>query len=389
DIEAEFGLPHTVAKALDTTFKMAIGAGVLALKDAGLPLIHQYKKTSTGSYLPEKWALPEPLASETGVIFASAFPVTESMIKEITHYFNYKYAGRTAGQLWEVYHQIVDKLPTEADKAALRAWLQKNFADYQPGAGKDPYTFSQNFLLKVIPIADSQFAQWVGAKGPTIHLSAACASTTQAVHTAETWIRAGKCKRVVIIGADDITSEIVQEWTLPGFLASGTATTSANVSEAALPFDRRRHGLIVGSAAVGMVIEDETLALERGMKPLARLLLSECANSAFHATRLDTEHVASVMEKFVQKVERIYGLKKEDIAPYTMFMSHETYTPARGGSASAEVKALKRAFGASADKVIVSNVKGFTGHSMGAGLEDVIAVRALNTGIIPPIANYK
>ena len=99
DIEAEFGLPHTVAKALDSTFKMAIGAGVLALKDAGLPLIHYYKKTTTGSYLPEKWALPEPLASETGVVFASAFPVMESLIKEVTHYFNHKYSGRTAAQL--------------------------------------------------------------------------------------------------------------------------------------------------------------------------------------------------------------------------------------------------------------------------------------------------
>ncbi len=77
------------------------------------------------------------------------------------------------------------------------------------------------------------------------------------------------------------------------------------------------------------------------------------------------------------------------MAPYTMFMSHETYTPARGGSASAEVKALKMAFGASAEKVIVSNVKGFTGHTMGAALEDAIAVRALNTGVVPPIANYK
>ncbi|HAT72180.1 MAG TPA: beta-ketoacyl synthase, partial [Elusimicrobia bacterium] len=389
DIEAEFGLPHTVAKALDSTFKMAIGAGVLALKDAGLPLIHYYKKTTTGSYLPEKWALPEPVASETGVIFASAFPVTESLIKEVTHYFNHKYAGRTAEQLWEVYHKIVDKLPTEADKAGLRAWLQKEFSGYQPGANKDPYTFSQNFLLKVIPIADSQFAQWVGAKGPSIHMSAACASTTQSVHVAESWIRAGKCKRVVIIAADDITSETIQEWTMPGFLASGTATTKENVSEAALPFDRRRHGLIVGAGAVGMVIEDETLTRNRGMKPLARLLLTECANSAFHATRLDTDHVASVMEKFVAKVEHIYGLKKEEMAPYTMFMSHETYTPARGGSASAEVKALKKAFGASVEKVVVTNVKGFTGHTMGASLEDVIAIRAMNTGIIPPIANYK
>ncbi|MEK7721507.1 MAG: beta-ketoacyl synthase N-terminal-like domain-containing protein, partial [Elusimicrobiota bacterium] len=389
DIEKEFGLPNTVAKALDTTFKMAIGAGVLALKDAGLPLIHYYKKTTTGGWLPEKWALPEPVASETGVIFASAFPVMESLLKEVTHYFNYKYSGRTAEQLWEVYHRIVDKLPAESDKAALRAWLQGNFSDYRPGAHRDPYTFSQNFLLKVIPIADSQFAQWVGARGPSIHVNAACASTTQAVHLAESWIRAGKCKRVVVIGADDITSEIVQEWTLPGFLASGTATTAENVSEAALPFDRRRHGLIVGAAAVAMVIEDETLTRGRGMKPLARLLLTECANSAFHVTRLDTDHVASVMEKFVAKAENIYGLKKEEMAPHTMFMSHETYTPARGGSASAEVKALKKAFGACADKVVVSNVKGFTGHSMGASLEDVIAIRALNTGIIPPIANYR
>ncbi|MCM2267318.1 MAG: SDR family NAD(P)-dependent oxidoreductase [Elusimicrobiales bacterium] len=389
DIEKEFGLPHTVAKALDTTFKMAIGAGVLALKDAGLPLVHYYKKTTTGSYLPEKWALPEPAASETGVVFASAFPVTESLLKEVTHFFNHKYAGKTAEQLWGVYHQIVDKLPTEADKAGLRAWLQKEFAGYQPGENKDPYSFSQNFLLKVIPIADSQFAQWVGAKGPSLHVSAACASTTQAVHVAESWIRAGKCKRVVVIAADDITNETIQEWTMPGFLASGTATTKDNVSEAALPFDRRRHGLIAGSGAVGMVIEDETLVHERGMKPLARILLTECANSAYHVTRLDTEHVASVMENFIKKVEHVYGLKKEEIAPYTMFMSHETYTPARGGSAAAEVKALRRAFGPAADRVVVSNVKGFTGHSMGAGLEDVVAVRALNTGIIPPIANYR
>nr|MDA8130644.1 beta-ketoacyl synthase N-terminal-like domain-containing protein [Elusimicrobiota bacterium] len=389
DIQAEFGLPNTVAKALDSTFKMAIGAGVLALKDAGLPLIHYYKKTTTGSYLPEKWALPEPVASETGVIFASAFPVMESLLKEVTHYFNHKYAGKTAEQLWEVYHRIVDKLPSEADKAGLRAWLQKEFAGYTPGEGKDPYSFSQNFLLKVIPIADSQFAQWVGAKGPTIHLSAACSSTTQSVHVAESWIRAGKCKRVVVIGGDDITNEVIQEWTLPGFLASGTATTKENVSEAALPFDRRRHGLIVGSGAVALVIEDETLTRGRGMKPLARLLLTEAANSAFHATRLDVNHVASIMSGFLGKIERIYGLKREEMAPYTMFMSHETYTPARGGSASAEVRALKAAFGPSAEKVIVSNVKGFTGHTMGASLEDAVAIRALNTGIIPPIANYK
>ncbi|MGC8867936.1 MAG: phosphopantetheine-binding protein, partial [Elusimicrobiales bacterium] len=212
---------------------------------------------------------------------------------------------------------------------------------------------------------------------------------TQAVHVAESWIRAGKCKRVVVIAADDITNELMQEWTMPGFLASGTATTKEIVEEAALPFDRRRHGLIVGSGAVALVIEDETEVRKRGVMPLARLLLTEARNSAYHITRLDTEDVAEVMDKFIGKVEKIYGLKRSEIASKTLFVSHETYTPRKGGSASAEVNALKKAFKEHACEVVVSNVKGFTGHTMGASIEDAIAVRALNTGIIPPIANYK
>ncbi len=389
DIEKEFGVPNTIAKALDSTFKMSLAAGILALKDAGLPLIHYYKKTTTGGYLPEKWALPEPMASETGVIFASAFPVMESLITEITNYFHYKYRGKSSAEMWTVYDALINKISSPEDKKTLRLWVEQNFGKHNSASDKDMFTFSQNFLLKVIPIADSQFAQWVGAKGPAMHISAACASTTQAVHTAECWLRTGKAKRVVIIAADDITSDIVQEWTLPGFLASGTASTKAVISEAALPFDKRRDGLIVGSGAVGMVIEDETLVRNRGMKPLARLLLTESANSAYHVSRLDTDHVADVMSKFVTKIEDIYGLDRTTFAAKTFFMSHETYTPARGGSASAEVKALKKAFGGHVRDVIISNVKGFTGHTMGASLEDVVAIRALNTGIIPPIANYK
>ncbi|HBE88179.1 MAG TPA: beta-ketoacyl synthase, partial [Elusimicrobia bacterium] len=389
DFEKDFGVPPTIAKAMGSTFRMALAAGVLALRDAGLPLIHYYKRTTTGGWLPEKWALPEPVASETGVVFASAFPVTEQMIEEISGYFNSRYGGVSSDRMWDVYDNLVGRLSDPKDKREIRDWMQKNFPAGAPAGSPDAYAFSQNFLLKVIPIGDSQFAQWVGAKGPAVHMSAACASTTQGVHIAESWIRSGKCKRVVVVAADDITNETVQQWTMPGFLASGTATTNENVAEAALPFDRRRHGLIVGSAAVSLVIEDETLVRARGMKPLARLLLTESANSAFHVTRLDTEHVASVMEGFVAKIERIYGLNRAEMAPKTVFMSHETYTPARGGSASAEVKALRRAFGPAADQVVVSNVKGFTGHTMGASLEDAVAVRALNTGIIPPIANYK
>ena len=61
----------------------------------------------------------------------------------------------------------------------------------------------------------------------------------------------------------------------------------------------------------------------------------------------------------------------------------------RGGSAAAEVMALRETFGEAANEVIVANTKGFTGHPMGVGVEDVIAVKILEHGIVPPVPNYK
>ncbi len=69
-----------------------------------------------------------------------------------------------------------------------------------------------------------------------------------------------------------------------------------------------------------------------------------------------------------------------------VFISHETYTPARGGSASAEIHALRSCFGDQSNQVVIANTKGFTGHAMGVGIEDVLAVKTLETGLVPPIA---
>jgi hypothetical protein len=38
---------------------------------------------------------------------------------------------------------------------------------------------------------------------------------------------------------------------------------------------------------------------------------------------------------------------------------------------------------------VIANTKGFTGHAMGTGIEDVVAVKALETGCVPPVANFK
>ncbi|MGN0023022.1 MAG: beta-ketoacyl synthase N-terminal-like domain-containing protein, partial [Elusimicrobiaceae bacterium] len=386
DLEKEFGVPAKWVKSMDPSFTLAIAAGILALKDAGIPLVLYYKPTTAGTYLPDRWGLPQSMIDDTGVIFTSAFPTVNSWAFEVSTKVADALIGKTKKQVRAFYEHIINSITDEALKAQIKVWFEENFAEYE---NHNARVFSQDFLLKAIPIAHSQFCQWIRARGPATHLSGACASTAQAISVAEDWIKLGRAKRVIIIAADDVTNNVIQEWILAGFLASGAVSREADVTKAALPFDRRRNGMIVGMGAAGLVVEAEEEIRKRGMTPLTRLLATEITNSAFHPTRIDVNHVAEVMDRMMSKAEKKYGLNRSDMSKEMVFISHETYTPARGGSASAEVFALKNTFKGDVENVIVSNTKGFTGHSMGAGLEDVIAVHSLNTGNVPPIANYK
>ncbi|MDR0291525.1 MAG: acyltransferase domain-containing protein, partial [Elusimicrobium sp.] len=385
DVEKEFGLPEKWVASMDRSFKLSIAAGMLALKDAGIPLVLYYKPTTAGGYLPDRWGLPSEMIENTGIIFTSAFPNINGIISEVTRSLKSSLVGKSKDDIYKFYETLIAKITDPALKKELTQWFASTYASY----GEEKEVFAQDFLLKVIPIAHSHMAQWIRARGPATMLSGACASTAQAVAVASDWIKLGRAKRVIVISADDITNADIQEWLIAGFLASGAATTEGDVAKAAVPFDKRRNGMIVGMGAAALVVEEEREVLNRGMKPLVRVLETEIRNSGFHPTRLDVNHVAGIMDEMVARAERDYNIKRSDIAKNLVFISHETYTPARGGSASAEVHALKRTFGPDVEKVIVSNTKGFTGHAMGAGIEDVIAVRSLNTGIIPPVANYK
>ena len=233
----------------------------------------------------------------------------------------------------------------------------------------------------------SQFAEYIGARGPNTAVNAACATTTHAISIAEDWIRNGRCQRVVIVAGDDVTGGSLVSWVGTGLLASGATTTEGDLENAALPFDRRRNGMIMGMGAAALVVESEDSVRERGMKGICEILSTDTANSAYHGTRLDINHVSRIMQRVIEVAEKRFGIDKHKIASQTMFMSHETYTPARGGSAAAEIEALKSTFSTDADQILIANTKGYTGHTMGVGIEDVVAVKALEYGIVPPIAN--
>ncbi|HEY1277842.1 MAG TPA: SDR family NAD(P)-dependent oxidoreductase [Thermoleophilaceae bacterium] len=384
DVAEEFGVDAERVPALGRETQLAIAAGIDALRDAGIPLVLHYKDTTTGSRLPDRWTLPDEMRDDTGVIFASAFPGLDDFAEEMNHFWADRVRSERIDALESLRARIAE---SEGDHSVALAEIDRRLHDLRLEREREPYTFDRRFLFRVLSMGHSQLAELIGARGPNTQVNAACASTTQAVAIAEDWIRTGRCRRVVIVAADDATSDVMFPWVGSGFLASGAAATDEDVEQAATPFDRRRHGMIVGMGAAGVVVESAAAARERGVGPICEVLGAVTANSAFHGTRLDVGHIGQVMEEVVSQAEA-RGVSRREIAPETVFVSHETYTPARGGSAAAEIHALREVFGDQADRVVIANTKGFTGHPMGVGIEDVVAIKSLETGLVPPVPNF-
>ncbi|MDZ7311796.1 MAG: acyltransferase domain-containing protein, partial [candidate division KSB1 bacterium] len=385
DLGSEYGYPADRLPALDIVTALAIAVGIDALRDAGIPLVMCYKTTTKNTKLPDRWALPEDMRDDTGVIFASAFPGYDSFADIISGYYKDRIRRERLEELISLRERA---LQLNSGNGTIEE-IDRRIELLRSEIEKEPYHFDRRFLFRVLSMGHSQFAEYIGARGPNTQINGACASTAQAIAIAQDWIQSGRCRRVIIVTADDVTSDNLMEWFGAGFVASGAAATDENVEDAATPFDRRRHGLIIGMGAAALVVESPESARERGIQPICDVLSSITANSAFHGSRLDVNHICQVMEKLISDAEAQWGLDRYQIAPQTVFVSHETYTPARGGSASAEVYALRSVFRTAADQIIIANTKGYTGHPMAVGIEDVLAVKILETCIVPPVANFK
>ncbi len=385
DIIRDFGFPEDRMPALDRVTKLAIGAGIDALRDAGIPLVMRYKTTTKGTKLPDRWQLPEEIRDDTGILFTSAFPGYDAYEQIIADF----YKDRNRRERLEELQSLRNLAARAGSGNGISEEINRRIQALTEEIEKNVYKFDRRFLFRVLSMGHSQFAEYIGARGPNTSTNGACSSGTQAIGIASDWIRTGRCKRVIIVSADDITSDNLMPWFASGFLASGSAATDEIVEEAATPFDRRRHGLIIGMGASAVVLESLESARERGVRPICHVMGSVVANSAYHGTRLDVSHIRLVMEKLISEVEAEWGINRYQIAPETVFVSHETYTPARGGSASAEVFALRHVFKDATDQIVVANTKGATGHPMAVGIEDVVAVKILETGIVPAVPNFK
>lgn len=390
DMIEDYLMDEKMLKQTSLAVCAGVAAGYEALKDAGIPLVREYIKTASGSLLPGRLVLPEEMRDNTAIIYANGLFPLDNVITQVSKYTASKFGSEPKMDIINFYSSVISKISDYSSRKLLTDWFN---AHYSRLVGKyteqDIYEFNYNFMTILSSQANNRFAQLIGATGPNLYVNTACSSTASSVSIAEDMLRTGRAGRAIVIGADISSTEAVLPWIGAAFLSIGVLSDSHDLFEAAVPFDDRRNGMILGSGAVGLVIEKETDIEKRGMKGICRILGTHMFNSAGHNSKVDTKRHCIELDRFLLKMESEHGINRADIASKTVYCSHETYSPKNGGCGQMEKRSLEYAFGEKFKDIKVINTKGMTGHTMGASLEEAISAKALQYQNIPPISNYK
>jgi 3-oxoacyl-[acyl-carrier-protein] synthase II len=220
----------------------------------------------------------------------------------------------------------------------------------------------------------------LGAKGPNLTASEACASGAVAIGIGADWVRRGIADSVIAGGCEAGLSRLIY----CGYHALKATTASNNEPErASRPFDRERDGFVPAEGAGVVVLETLEAALRRDVQPLAEVAGYATTCDAFHPTRPEpsTESQVHCMHEALGDA----GVRPEEI---DCINAHGTSTLANDIS---ETRAIRRVLGPRADKVPVTANKSMIGHTIGAAgaVESIFSVLSLRDGIIPPTINYE
>ena len=219
----------------------------------------------------------------------------------------------------------------------------------------------------------SALAREVGARGPALGVSAACASGTLAVGIGADLIRRGECD-AVLAGGFDVLSE---------FVFAGFDSLRALSLSASRPFDRRRDGLTLGEGAAFLLLEERSLAEKQGRDPLAIVRGYGSAADAHHMTRPSPSG-----EGLSRAVRSAFS--DASVAPGEIgFVStHGTGTIFNDRM---EAAAFRTLFGEWAERLPANSVKGAIGHTLGAAgaIEALLCTFVLERGEVPPTAGFE
>ncbi|MGK7345533.1 MAG: beta-ketoacyl-ACP synthase II [Candidatus Nitrospinota bacterium M3_3B_026] len=243
---------------------------------------------------------------------------------------------------------------------------------------RGPRKVSPFFIPAVLAnLATGQVTIHFKLKGPSGCPVTACTTGSSAIGDAARMIERGDVDIVVAGG----TEAAITGLGVAGFAASRALSRRNDEPEkASRPFDRDRDGFVMGEGAGVMVLESREHAEARGARVYADLIGYGMSSDAYHITAPPPDGSGAVV--CMSHAIRDAGILPERI---DYINAHATSTMAD----AIETQAIRRAFGESADRLVVSSTKSMTGHLLGAagGIEAIFAVKAIETGIIPPTIN--
>jgi len=216
--------------------------------------------------------------------------------------------------------------------------------------------------------------------GPNVSIVTACATSAHCIGFAGRMIQHGDAEVMLAGGSEHATTPLA----MGGFCsARAMSTRNDDPTAASRPWDRDRDGFVLGNGAGCVVLEELEHAMARGAHIYAELIGFGMSGDAYHITLppADGEGARKAM---------VAALQDAQIGPSDIdyLNAHGTSTPA--GDLGESV-GIRRAFGAHADKLMVSSTKSTTGHLLGAAgvVETIFCVQAINEGVIPPTINLE
>ena len=259
----------------------------------------------------------------------------------------------------------------------LRTFLDEvsNFAK-----GDGTPRFNPFFIPKMIAdIAAGHISMRYGYRGPNFCTVSACASSTNAIIDAFTYIRLGKAD-VILCGGSEAA---VNEAGIGGFGAMHALSERNDSPEtASRPFDLDRDGFVLGEGAGCLILEELEHAKARGAKIYAEVAGGGMSADAYHLTATHPEGLGAynVMRNALQDA----GMTTSDIDYINV---HGTSTPVGDPS---EAMAIGKLFGEDAYRLNISSTKSMTGHLLGAAgaIEAIAAVLSVVNDEVPPTINH-
>ncbi len=238
------------------------------------------------------------------------------------------------------------------------------------------------FLIPMM-IADGaagSIAIRIGARGPNMAITTACATGTNTIGEASEIIRRGAADVMVAGGAEAAITSLA----MAGMnVMTALSTRNEAPEKASRPFDRLRDGFLMGEGAGVVVLESLESALGRGAAILCEF--------AGYGTSDDAHHISAPAENgagaaiSMSLALQDSGLPREAIG---YINAHGTSTPLNDKS---ETAAIKTVFGERAYSIPISSTKSMTGHLLGASgsVEAVVCAQVLRHHILPATINYE